>query len=144
MNVESDQSSTSYTYDDDDQYEEYLDYQMQDALERGDSDDDISINDWNENVVAASIHNSPHEDEDSNPEPPTLQENVIASHDYLLHFREEEEEDHLVHDINADSPSNDADMSKECKACIIPLRVVTCFPIHSRVSFHSRINAFLT
>lgn len=125
---------------------EALDYQMQDALENdGFDDDDLSIASWNDNAVVASIHNSPPEDEDeSNPEPPTLQENVIASHDYLLHFREDEEENHLVHDIAADNPSRDASVSKECKACIIPLRVAASSCIYCRASFPSLISAFLT
>ena len=71
-------------------------------------------------------------------------ENDDYEEDAILHFRDDAEENHLTHDINADTLSQQNVTSKEFRACIIPLRVLSIPPLHCRRSSLSPGNAFPT
>lgn len=125
--------------------EEGLDYQIQDALENDDYEEDAIQGFVEDNEYHATIQNDlGAEEEEAEQEPATLQNDVIASHDYIIHFRDDAEENHLTHDINADALSQQNMTSKEFHACIIPLRVLSIPPLHCRRSFLSPGNAFPT
>lgn len=125
--------------------EEGLDYQIQDALENDDYEEDAIQGFVEDNAYHATIQNDQGaEEEEAEQEPATLQNDVIASHDYILHFRDDAEENHLTHDINANTLSQQNVTSKEFRACIIPLRVLSIPPLHCRRSSLSPGNAFPT